>query len=75
MKSGCSLPQIGDLTLPQFLLLANAAEREDAERRRRFVTDIGVTLSGILGGGEAATKHLSLLANIVNEETDNDSPV
>lgn len=69
------MEEIKNYTLSQFLILLNAAERRDAERRSRFVTDVGVTLGGLLGGGDSFSKHLSSLQAVVNEEKGNDSQV
>lgn len=68
MDNNHRFADILEYTLPQFLILLAAAERRDAERRTRFVTDIGVTLGGLLGGGDSFSKHLDSLQAVVNEE-------
>ncbi len=68
LAAGLKVHEIPELTLPQFVLLLRAAERRDAEQRSRFVTDLGVTLGGLLGGGSSFKEHLDSLQAVAKEE-------
>lgn len=72
-EAGYSLDEIRNFTLNQFLILLQAAERRDALRRTRFVTDVAVVLGGLLGGGTKVSEHIASLQKVIDEERDDGS--
>lgn len=67
VKSGHRFHDIPDYTLPQVAMLLDAIDREEAGVRASFLTDLGVTLSGVLGGSDEFSDHLEL---VKERETD-----
>lgn len=72
--AGHGLRDIQEFTLHQFTIHLAAVDREDADRRRRFLVDLSATMGGAFGGGDFLKKHLELLAQAVNEEHLNGRP-
>jgi len=59
--------EIPDYTLSQVTMLLDAIDREEAGVRSAFLMDLGVTVSGVLGGSDGFSDHLD---KMIEKQTD-----
>jgi hypothetical protein len=67
VRAGHSFREIPDYTLQQVVMLLDGIEKDEAATRAATLTDLGVTISGVLGGSKQYAEHLAAISDVQNE--------